>query len=260
MTIVAAVKTRDCLVMGTDSVTQVVGQAPGGLPTVLKAYSNAAKLFHIQRPDAAVATYGIGNIGARSMGGLVADFDANLRNITPTPTTIQGLAQELHRFMATHYNPAYAATEEKDRPVLGFLVGGYSHNQSLSEVWQVRFPDANPVTTVIPQTDFAAAWRGIELPFTRLFFGFDPRIIDGLVQQGILRATAEAALRAFPLNVIFDSMPTQEAIEYTKHILRTTIETTQFEVGVAACGEPLQIAVMQHRKGFTWVEELKYHQ
>jgi len=46
MTIVAAVKVRDGLILGTDSMTQITVQTPQG-PQVLKAYSNARKLFQI---------------------------------------------------------------------------------------------------------------------------------------------------------------------------------------------------------------------
>ena len=48
MTIVASVKVRDGLVLGTDSMTQISAPTPEGEIQILKAYSNARKLFQIK--------------------------------------------------------------------------------------------------------------------------------------------------------------------------------------------------------------------
>jgi hypothetical protein len=46
MTIVASVKVRDGLALGTDSMTNIVSTT-GGARNVLKTYSNARKLFQL---------------------------------------------------------------------------------------------------------------------------------------------------------------------------------------------------------------------
>ena len=62
MTIVASVKVRDGLILGTDSMTQISSMTEEG-PQLLKGYSNARKLFQIEPRPVGVMTYGFGNIG-----------------------------------------------------------------------------------------------------------------------------------------------------------------------------------------------------
>ena len=261
MTIVAAVKSRDCLVMGTDSVTQVLQVPEGGKKaTFLKSYANATKLFRLGDEDIAIATWGSGNIGARSVGGLILDYAASLDDV---PSTIGEVAARLEEYVLPVYRASFSEMPAKDQPVLGFLVGGFSSGQPLSELWEVRFPGGKSgskrTRPVRQQDEFGANWRGIEIPFARLHLGYDPRLLPKLVSVGIPEDTVRETLRGFETPVVFDSMPIQDAIDFARHILRTTIAVSTFEVGVPACGEPLQMAVVLRRKGFQWVDEPRFH-
>lgn len=263
MTIVAAVKSRDGLVIGTDSMTQVTRVDPL-VPTAgtqfLKSYANATKLFRIDNCEIAVATWGSGNIGDRSISGIVLDFGESL---TETPASIQAAAEQLSQYVGTLYDATFAAIPQGQQPVLGFFVAGYSQGQPLAELWEIRFPqipnEPGRVHCVRNQQQHGANWRGIELPFTRLHMGYDPRIIASLVAAGVDQALAINALKQFETPVIFDSMPVQDAIDFAKHVLRTTIAFTTFEVGIPTCGEPLQVAVLLRKKGFEWIEEPRFH-
>jgi hypothetical protein len=260
MTIVAAVKSRDGLVLGTDSMTHVVGGAPGAAPTFVKAYENATKLFRIGDYQIAAATWGAGNIGPQSVGGIVLDFAATL---TKAPGSMQSVADGFAGHVGKLYDATFATIAEDKRPVLGFLVGGYSVGQALPELWEIRFPFAPGgkarVQIVRQPEDFGANWRGVELPFTRVHFGFDTRLIEKVVAMGVKPEDANKMLSQFQSPVIFDSMPIQDAIEFAKYVLRTTISFSTFEVGVPSCGEPLQLAVVLRRTGFQWVEEPRFH-
>jgi hypothetical protein len=262
MTIVAAVKSRDGLVIGTDSMTQVTQVNPAnpqqGLQ-FLKSYANATKLFRIAG-GIAVATWGSGNIGDRSISGIVRDFEDSVG--TSVPASIDAAANQLCQHVASIYDGAFSALPQTQQPVLGFLVGGYSQGQGLAELWEVRFPvgaNNTRVNCVRGQQQYGANWRGIELPFTRLHFGFDTRIGDKLVAAGVDKTVVQESLGGFETPVVFDSMPVQDAIDYAKFILRTTIGFTTFEIGVPTCGEPLQLAVMLRNRGFEWIEEPRFH-
>ncbi len=261
MTIVAAVKSRDGLVLGTDSMTQVLGIQPGATaPQFLKAYANATKLFRIGDWQMAAATWGSGNVGNRSIGGIVLDYAETL--VSP-PASVEEASNGLERFVRPLYEEAFSSVAEEARPQLGFLIGGYSVGLPLPELWEVRFPSVPGQThrtqIVREPEDFGANWRGIELPFSRLHFGSDPRVIDQLVALGLDRAVVEQTCFQFQSPVIFDSMPIQDAIDFAKYVLRTTISFSTFEIGVPTCGEPLQLAVILRQKGFQWVEEPPFH-
>ncbi|HKT07802.1 MAG TPA: hypothetical protein VJR24_07905 [Gemmatimonadaceae bacterium] len=241
--------------------TQVVLQASGQPPQSVKAYSNATKLFRLGSHNIAVATFGIGNIDHRSVGGIVLDFADTLQ--APVQPSMQDVAEGLANFAGALYDRSFSAVPLEQRPVLGFLVGGHSANNPLAEVWDIRFPTLPGTPSRSAQLrkpdEFGANWRGIELPFSRLHFGVDPRLLETVVGLGVDAATATAALGKFQSPVVFDSMPIQDTIDFAKYILSTTISFSTFEIGVPACGGPHQIAVILHRKGFEWVEEPRFH-
>ena len=74
MTICASVKVRDGLVLGTDSMTQIMGRDQQGRVGPIKSYSNARKLYNIRGCPVGVMTYGIGNLGPHSIQGLIREF------------------------------------------------------------------------------------------------------------------------------------------------------------------------------------------
>jgi len=257
MTIVSAVKTRDCLVMGTDSLsTQITSDAKGQI-NVVKSYSHTPKLFELTNRPIGISTWGVGNIDNRSIGGLVSEFSDSLTQ--QTHTTVQAVATQLCTFINLLYSKSFSNIAIDKQPILGFFVGGYSNTSPLAEMWVVRFPmTANSCAQLIAPQYFGATWEGVPLPFYRLQKGIDSRITDKLKQLGVLQQEIDQATQGMESSVIFDSMPVKQAIDYCKFILNTTIGFSQFEVGVPVCGEPLQVAFIT-QKGFKWVEELTYH-
>jgi hypothetical protein len=259
LTIVAAVMTRDCLVMGTDSLSTLLGVTPQGQPVVYKSYPHTQKLFEVH--GMGIATWGTGAIGGRSIAGVVSDFGASLPS---RPPTVQDLANRLDQFLNTPYSAQFPTGGGARQPELGFLVGGYSTGSAFSEVWQVLYPGAAGarVTQRIAQNGFGASWAGVSVPFLRLSTGVDPRFEAQLLQLGVSATViqqAKQAVQGLQMQVIFDSMPVQTAIEYCRFILDVTMGSNKFEVGTALTGEPIQIAVITQRNSFRWVSELAFH-
>src|SRR5262245_39203077 len=145
--------------------TQVVGTYVIANVTFLKTYENATKLFQLG-DSLGIATWGAGNIGPRSIGGIILDYAENTPQLS---STVEEVAKELAQFIEQVYNTAFSTVEVNRRPLLGFLVGGYSSKQPLAELWEIRFPFIDPsgeqVRLVRGQEDFGANWRGIEIPF-----------------------------------------------------------------------------------------------
>lgn len=67
MTICVSVKTRDGIVLGTDSMSTVIQFGPDGQQGVAKSYSNARKLAQIGNLPVGIYTYGLGNLGSRTV-------------------------------------------------------------------------------------------------------------------------------------------------------------------------------------------------
>jgi hypothetical protein len=96
MTIIASVKVRDGLILATDSMTQISRSLPGQTPTAFKSYENARKLFQVGQLPIGVMTYGLGNIGERSIEGLMLEFSTK---VVGQRTKVESVAKALFDFV-----------------------------------------------------------------------------------------------------------------------------------------------------------------
>lgn len=247
MTIVASVKVRDGLVLGTDSMTTIATAAGG----VLKAYGNARKLFQLGDRPIGVMTWGVGNVGERAIGGVVRDFAKTIDG--GVPREIQPAAQALFDYVKAAYDAAFPGAQPGQNLDLGLYVGGVSDDQPLADEYEFLLPrDAAP-RQVRPAAQLGSSWRGINAPFTRLAIGVDSAAIEALKARGMSDADVEQLLQQTRLQVIFDGMPVQDAINYCAFILDTTIGWTAFHWGSQSCARPLQVASILPEDGFQWI-------
>ena len=259
MSIVASVKVYDGVVLAADSVTSITGTGAQAAQFI-KSYRHARKLFQLGRLPIGVVIYGVGNFGRRSVENYITEFVATR---VPTFTTdaqqaVNAVAIDLHTFLQTAYTAAFGQLAPNDQPVFGLLLAGYTPNNPLPEEWEFILPaDPQPRLTR-PLNEFGSGWRGITLPFMRLYRGFDPRIQQRLVALGVAQAVVDQVKNEFPnLPIPFDGMPLQDACDFAHFILSTTIYCSRFEVGVAACGHPIDLAVITRAGGFEWIAEKK---
>src|SRR5439155_7445611 len=110
---------------------------PEGEIQILKAYSNARKLFQIKDAPIGVMTYGLGNIGNRSIEGLVLDF---CRTPEADATAVEEIAAALYAFVSTQYNDVFGEFPQEQRPVTGFFIAGYSEGAPFPEEFEFVFP------------------------------------------------------------------------------------------------------------------------
>lgn len=254
MTIVCAVKVRDGLVLGTDSMTQIQAPPdPSGNTGVIKTFSNARKLFQIKRWPIGVMTFGLGNIGQRSIQGLVIEFGHTYAG----DKGVQTVAASFFDFMKGKYNELFEHAEAEKKPVLGFYVAGYSPNAHFPEEWEFMLPIDQGIHAVRPMEEFGSSWRGIDIPFARLYMGFDPRAFPELKKRGASDEIIAYLSQAWQLPIVYDGMPVQDSINFATFILNTTIGISSFEIGVPSCGGPLQVATILPQSGFSWIAEPK---
>jgi hypothetical protein len=250
MTIVASVKVRDGLILATDSMTQIHGQSPQGPPQFLKGYENARKLFQVGKLPIGVMTYGLGNIGQRSMEGLIREFSSTKLGQRKKVETI---AQALYGFIKGKYEEqGYAQLQEP--PALGFYIAGYSPNGHFPEEWEFVLPRDAKAVRVRASEDFGANWRGIDFPFTRLWMGFGLRIPERLAAKGWSQKEIGELVGDLQTPALYDGMPVQDAVNFANYILRVTIGYTEFSVGHSACGGPIQLATVLPDEEFKWIE------
>ena len=257
MSIIASVKVYDGLVLAADSMTNIFGQDASGMRAYVQTFQYSNKLFQVSHLPAGICTYGIGNIGPRSIESLINEFC--VKNYDAKKASLKGIEEitkELLAFISGFYIPAYEI--EKDKPQLGFLIGGYSPNSPFPEEWEFRFPDLLDVKQVRPLEQYGASWRGTAVPFSRLYRGIDPRAIDHLKDQGITEELLSKVSKDYEIKIVFDGMPVQDAIDLAKFIINTTIGIARFEAGFPSCGGPIDIAVIHPNKKFQWIQKKNY--
>jgi hypothetical protein len=253
VTICASVKVRDGLVLATDSVSTIQGQVEGRQIAVLKNYSNARKLFQVREMTIGAMSYGAGNIGNRSIQGLMDDFSGSANR---PRAGVMEVTKALFSFFKSVYDDAFSQLGLEQQPGLGFYVAGYSKDSPFPDEWEFLLPRDSEPLPVRPREAFGASWRGIEIPFTRIYKGYDPRLPQLMSDAGIDDGTIQKFLEiaaGLESPVVYDGMPVQDALNFAVYILRTTIGLADSEIGPPSCGGPLQVATILPEDGFGWV-------
>ena len=250
MSIVASTLVHDGLVLGADSVAKITGRDNSGKISTIQSYQHAQKLYRVA-PHIGVATWGIGNLGPRSVGSFIADHARKLAPTQPREAdTVQAVTQALLKTFQEAYEEQFKLINVEARPTLGVLVGGYSPEQPLAEEWEFEIPTKPQPKRIRPFGAFGASWRGVPRPFTRLYKGFDPLMHQlNLLRKGVTAQELDQLTAQF----VLDGMPVQEAIDFVVFILQTTINVSKFEAGIASCGGPLWVSLIT-RSGFKWVQ------
>lgn len=248
MTIVTSVKVRDGLALGTDSMTQIWG--PQGY---MASYANARKLFQVGDLPIGVMTYGLGNVGDRSIEGVVRDFCREL----PTDHSVASIAAGLH----AHVTPAYAAQFPGGQGALdlGFVVAGYSPEARLAEEYEFRLPQDLAPRALRAQDQLGLSWRGIQDPAEAVLRGMKPSLREELMGRGIAPADLEQMAQNHGMAIALDGMPVQDAVELAIFVLELTIRWARFQIGPDTCSHPLQLAVIRDEPCWEWISKPELH-
>jgi hypothetical protein len=253
MSIVACVNVHDAVVFGSDSITTISGPDGKGGTLTLKSYRHAQKLQQLSQ-HVAVATWGAGNIGGRSIMSIASEYARSLPKEEHQP--VDQVAEGLLSHMRTAYRKTY---NDQTPSEIGVMVGGYSPDGELAEIREFTVPKDSASGRLWSEDQFGASWRGVSIPFTRLTFGVDPFLRSSILSE--LNGDPErqkrvgAILESRRSPFVFDGMPIQEAVDFVVFILRTTIDITKFEAGLQSCGGPLWVCVITRRNGFQWVQQ-----
>ena len=250
MTIVTCVKVRDGLVLGTDSMAHI---QRGGV--FLRSFEHATKLFQVRDLPMGVMSYGLGNVGNRSIESLMREFGKTLK---ANQKSVNVVGKALFAFMKKQYDAhAEALPEGEELPGLGFYLAGYSPGQVFAEQREFRLPGDSKQSVPLEEEEFGAAWRGVDAPFFRLSMGYGFLVRARLEAAGLDEDVASTLLDDLEIDVVFDGMPVQDAVDYATFILNTTIGYTTFSMSLSPCGGPLQVATILPDNGYEWLAEPK---
>ncbi|HLL61242.1 MAG TPA: hypothetical protein VK338_05975 [Candidatus Nitrosocosmicus sp.] len=284
MSIVVTCNLADGVIVGTDSAVTIEGQVstPVGLQTgILKVYNHSEKLFQLEDLPVAIASYGLGSLGDRSIGSYVKEFEFLIKNKKKlyksqsakrlNNLTVQEIALQLHTFFLDKYKETLGPLLEKElgvkyedipqdkKPIIGLVVAGISPNEYLSEVWQILVPLEDSLTCIRERGSFGTNWFGQIESLTRMIKGFAGEVPNGIIDYFVRTYKIDVKetdinelkkiLAEFEYKIPYQAMPIQEGINHVKYLLDLVIGQTQFVIGAPICGGPIRIGVV--RRGET---------
>lgn len=281
MTIAVACNLADGVVMGVDSAVTIHGTVREQTG-VLKVYSDAKKLFQLYDLPICIASYGMAQLKLRTIESYVRQFEHDNSPEEVKQWTLQKVAEELWQFFSDKYCEALAPAVEEDlgksfdeiptsdRPPLGLMVGGFSPDEYLSEIWDVGV-HSQSLQEGVKQTrepgEFGSSWRG-EIEGVRRFhkgfsFGHLDKVISTILDHfevemdPDLEQEIHSIVQSAEYIIPWGGMPLQGGIEYVQFCLDVMINQTRFVIGAPTCGGNVRIGVVE-RENFEFVTDTSF--
>lgn len=266
MTIAISAKVNDGIALAADSATTVI--APGTPQAVINVYDNANKIFNLCKglPVGAI-TWGAGSIGQSSIATLVKDFRSQLSSIDkesldPRGYSIEVLGQRFEEYVRPLYETAFEQWPQK--PLLGFMLVGYSAGKSYGEEWRFQLPDeaSQGFKRIRGEEEVGVTWNGDTEAITRLMLGFGTQLGPVLAEAGLDTSAQERVLslarERLQVGLITPPMPIQDLLDLTRFLVETAVGYSRFRPGAPTVGGPIELAAITKHEGFKWVARKHY--
>ena len=270
MSVAIACNLSDGVVLAVDSAVTVADPAGAG---VAKIYENAQKLFQLGERPIGVAVYGVGTIGSRTIGSYVREFEkADPGGVLDGETSVHEIVEQLRLFFLDRYDTEITPLLEQafgmpfdqippdQVPVLGLVVGGFSHGSSLSEVWQIVLPLHRDVGSAIhsrPPGNFGTNWFAMYDPVWRYVKGYDRNLIDEVVNYFVAqrgqaltdqeRGEIQGLLDRFEYQIPYPAMPLQEGISHARFLAELVVSHHRYAVGAPVVGGKVIVGSVDYR-------------
>jgi hypothetical protein len=176
--------------------------------------------------------------------------------------TVEEVANHFKRFMFDrHYQNAFAQIVDQHKPMIGFMIAGYSSGQPRGEVWDLIMDKGVCLGPNLScgQDLSEFRWEGQPVPLRRLILGFDPVGLAAVLQAegveaGKIGEIIQQCRAVFGCSMIDDTMPIQDAIDLAVFLEQTSAGFSRFCEGPTGIGGPVEVAVMTKYEGFKWVK------
>lgn len=205
MTTLAALATKDAIVMGCDSLGTVTGrlldprvlldffdpdrdfalkldeQGKPKLASFTDVYQKAreypvenmthmTKLFSLDPLKIGVMITGITSVGNRTVKSLIEEFKSQAGEIETTNYSVQDIARKLSDHISNYYQSEFP--DEKDPPYLELILGGYAKGGVIPGIYRIKLPEKE-INKQLEPTNFGMVFGGQMKEIQRIVFGTD---------------------------------------------------------------------------------------
>lgn len=269
MTIAISLKVNDGVVLAADSAATIFSNPsknnPGG---VINVYQNAEKVFNLckGRPIGSI-TWGSGSIGQASISTLMKDFrKENQEILSKEDFHVEEITNELSKFIyEKNYIPAFENWPKNSRPGIGFMVAGYSGEESFAEEWKFDIIKGELIgpSKIRGKEMSGVTWNGEPEALFRLILGssngLDAVLIECEVDDQLRDKILKKATEMLTVPFIIAPMPIKDAIDLAEFLVQTTINFSKFSPGAPTVGGPIDIAAITKHEGFKWIKRKHYY-
>lgn len=254
MSIAAAYLVSEGVVLGADSSTAISVQTPQGTG-VVQLLTHSQKVFEVgENSRLGICTWGAGSVGNTSHRTIVAQLAEKVNDATK----IQKAAEEL-------CNIAVPLAKESNVEFVGYYLGGWDPVKHDPTCFKIEIRRGE--TKIDPLNLGLCSFSGMPFFFTRVFWGYDPRLRDGL--RNNLKRSLSIIKDDKDFDAIFDKafeeatapliaagfkdLPIREAIDFVYSYLHITVKAMKFQFGPPVCGGPIEIGFVTTDRRFRWV-------
>lgn len=274
MTIAVSLKVNDGVVLASDSASSLIAKDPSGNIGVINIYENANKVFNLRKGlPIGLITWGAGSIGNSSISTLAKDLrkrfsgkgsDHSDWKIDEGDYKVSDIAQKVKQFMVDeNYTPAFDSWAQK--PSIGFVVAGYSSNDTFAEEYKIEVKNGNVVGPELlrGKDQVGVTWNGEPEAINRLFFGFSSTL-PGVLKKKMnmtdndIQNMVDIIRQNCTANLVFPAMPIQDAIDLARFLAYLTINYSRFSPGAPTVGGPIEIAAITKHENFKWIDRKLY--
>lgn len=265
VTVAVSCNLSDGVILGVDSAVSV--PVPNGVD---KIYENADKLFQLGNLPIGVATYGLGVLGARSVGSYLREFEVRDPNgVVSGQSSMRRVVEAMRAFFMDYYRELVTPALEEQwgctvedipsdkRPKLGLIVGGFSFGEYLSEVWHLLIPEHRErAEQVSVPGSFRSHWWSACEPISRYMLGYDAQLILELKDyfESLLERQLDSnewdwiarKLESYNYRAPLGPMPMEEGVKYTRGLVELVVNPYRFTEEQPIVGGEVKVGMVTY--------------
>jgi len=249
----------DGLIFGVDSAL-TVSDASG----IQKVFEDGEKLFRLA-DKIGVATYGLAGLEGRSIGSFVREFehanaDLGTLAISEVVERLRAFFLQVYvRFFELIFAQPFDEIPADHKGTIGLLVGGFSPNSFLSEIWEVQIPwNAEPGSArlVYGPGQFGLGWFATCQPIERYLNGADVAflgelggVLEGMLNRALTQEEVDSILtirEKYRYKIMLDAMPIQAGIDYVRFLVNLVIGHFRFAATHPIVGGTAKVGVVTY--------------
>ena len=272
MTVAVSCNLSEGLILGVDSaITFRYPDKNGDLRE--KVFENAEKLFQLGEKSIGLAVYGLAILGSRNIGSFIREFEVcDPNKVVSGDASMEEVVEELRKFLYEKYmtivvppienqlNKKFKEFNPDQIPILGLVVGGFSCNEYLSEVWEIKIPTNSREKTSTERRargKFGTDWYAIYEPIRRYIKGFDPHLLDQVFEKIVQFLGRDITvdewkeineiIQSFEYAIPYDPMPLEEGVDHVRFLVELVINHHRFSEGAPVVGGSARIGKVTYK-------------